>query len=137
MIYRIVGVSMLFFCLIALGLSFSGIEHVDVGIPFIAFLNNCSRQLSVVKISIPDIPPIPRWELEESHPTELFTFLASIVNALVFIGNMFVTTLNIISEFINTIIHLYQFIIIIFNNLNYFKDSLHPTPSPSIPIPVV
>ena len=50
MLMRIIGVSMLFFCLIAIGLSLSGIDHVDIGIPFMAFMNQCSRDLETFKI---------------------------------------------------------------------------------------
>lgn len=137
MIYRIVGVSMFFFCLIAIGLSLSGITHVDIGAPFLAFMNQCSRDLEAIKIEIPDIPQIPRWTVPVEEGSDILTMLASIVNFFVFFGNMFVTTLNIIVTMINVIIQLLQFLFIILRNIIHFKDTLHQTPSPSIPIPAV
>ena len=137
MIYRIIGVSMLFFCLIALGLSISGIDHVDVGVPFMAFMSQCSRDLESFKVEIPNIPLIPRWELPQDDTTDLLTMLASIVNFFVFFGNMVVTNLNIFVGLINVVIQLIQFLFIVLRNIIHFKDTLHQTPSPSIPIPVV
>lgn len=123
----------IFLCLcIAVPLAIMGYDHVTLGPSFMAFMRNVSNELESHKIAIPNIPEIPRFEPQVAEGDDILTFLANLLNGIIFIVNLLVKLVNIISMVINVIIQLVQMIVIIIKNLVTFKNSLNSTPLPVV-----
>lgn len=116
MVRKIVFSAILLCLFIAIPLSIVGIEQVELGEPFLAFVKTCDHELSDFKVAIPDIPTIPRV-----NNLGGFEF---ILNAFITFANIFVNLINIISKLLNVIIQVVQFIVIVVKNLILFKDNL-------------
>lgn len=123
----------IFLCLcIAVPLAIMGYDHVTLGPTFVAFMRNVSNDLEGFKIAIPDIPKIPKFQPQIADGNDILTFLANLLNGIIFIVNMLVTVLNSISMVINLAIQLIEALFIIIKNLITFKDSLQNTPVPIV-----
>lgn len=116
MIHKIIASLFLVCLFIAIPLSLMGIERVELGEPFLAFMSTCNHELSQFKIEIPDIPLIPQFD-------DASGFLL-VLDVLIKFVNMIIQLINIIADVVNVVIQLLQFIFIIVKNLINFKDTL-------------
>lgn len=116
-----VGISLVWFA--------GGVEphQIQLGTPFISFMNSCNRDLNSFKIAIPNIPSIPSLDAIR----EINNFWDVIVNLLVNIANAFFTflngvikLLNFLIQIINVVIELLEFIFIILKNAIVLRDTL-------------
>lgn len=117
MIKRLVLAVMLLCLFIAIPLYLLGVRKVELGTPFIAFLNRCNEDLADFTIAIPNIPSIPK-------SPNLNTFWA-ILNAFISFGNFIIGFVNIGITFINVVISFLEFIVIMVKNLISLKDVLN------------
>lgn len=109
--------SLIFVCLMfAVSLSMFGVTHVELGAPFMSFLQQTNRQLNDFKIAIPSIPLIPLMEQTN--------FFMAILNVLVSFVNGLVNLINFIITIVNIIIQLLQFVFILLNNFITMRDDL-------------
>lgn len=109
--------SLLFVCLcIAIPLAIAGYTKVELGKSGLALLNITARDLENFKIEIPDIPAIPKFNVDNGAVLVL-NFLIDIVNGLSTLINFIVDILNIVIQFI-------QYVVILIKNIITFKDSL-------------
>lgn len=120
MIKRIIVGGFLFCLLIAIPLSFLGIERVELGGPFLGFLRATSIELSKYKFEIPNIPSIP---LSDAVGTGW-----DILRVLTNFVNFFVTVINAVINIFNIIIMLFEFIGLLIKNLITFKDTVATYP---------
>lgn len=126
MIRKIIYAGIFLCLLIAIPLSLMGIEKVEPGMPFLAFLKNCNRELNDFKIEIPNIPAIP---LLDTEGNPFLNFVNGVINFLNGVSNL----INFIITLLNVVIQVIQFIFIVVKNLIIFKDTLIP-PETSEPI---
>lgn len=117
MIKRIGAFLILGCLLIAIPLAILGYEKVELGGPFLAVMNQTSKDLQNFKIAIPDIPKIPLFESPQGF--EL------VLNFLIKVTNGISGVLNFLIMLINTIIQLLEFIFLMVKNGIAFKNSLH------------
>ena len=116
MIKKIIFAGIVLCLFIAIPLALMGIQHVEIGQPFMTFMRNCNLELNQYKVEIPDIPKIPTppnpsgWQL--------------ILKAFVSFANFFVDVINVITSILSTLIQLFQFLFIVVKNLITLKDSL-------------
>lgn len=109
--------SLIFVCLMfAVSLSMFGVTHVELGAPFMSFLQQTNRLLNDFKIAIPSIPLIPLMEQTN--------FFMAILNVLVSFVNGLVNLINFIITIVNIIIQLLQFVFILLNNFITMRDDL-------------
>lgn len=133
MIKKITIVSIFLCLLIAIPLSLLGIKKVEIGPAFMSFMNTCNKDLNSFKIAIPNIPKIP-------SPPNLNGFWA-ILNAFISFGNFIIGVFNVGITFLNIIIQLIEFLIIVIKNLTSFKDVLSTqqisSSVPASPLPIL
>ena len=116
--------SLIFICLMfAVSLSMFGITHVELGAPFMSFLQSTNRQLNDFKIAIPSIPLIPLMEQTN--------FFMALLNVLVSFVNGLSNLINFIITIVNIVIQLLQFIFILLNNFITMRDDLIATANSS------
>lgn len=120
MIKRIIACGFLLCLFVAIPLALMGIEKVELGSPFLAFLKNCNRELNDFKIEIPNVPHIPNLDVQND-------FLA-FVNVVINFINGLVNVINFVVMFFNVIISVLQFLFILIKNLITFKDMLLTNP---------
>lgn len=124
MIKRIIASIILICLFIAIPLALMGYKKVELGAPFLALMNNVSKDLAEFKIEIPSIPMIPKYELQEASGG--LEVLINILNALINFVNMLITIVNALVTCINVVIQLLQVIFLVIKNLVTFKDSIQP-----------
>lgn len=120
MIRKIIFSLILFCLLVAISIKIfdSSITRVQLGTPFLSFMNSCNLELNEFKIEIPSIPSIPKVSNLDVN------FFEGILNAFISFVNGLTTLLNFVITFFNVIIQLLQFIFIVLKNLITFRDNL-------------
>lgn len=116
MIKKVIFAGIVLCLFIAVPLALMGINHVELGQPFMTFLRNCNLELNQYKVEIPDIPEIPT----PPNPTGWLLILKAFVAFM----NFFVKIINVFTSILSTIIQLFQFLGIMIKNLITLKDSL-------------
>lgn len=121
--FKKIVLSLVLVCLfIAIPLALMGYKKVELGEPFLAFMQNVSKELNDFKIAIPDIPSIPHFE--GATDGGFLEVMSNILNALINFVNVIITVLNALSTIINIIIQLLQTIFIVIKQLIGFKDNV-------------
>lgn len=119
--------SIIFVCLlIAIPLALLGIKRVELGTPFLSFMQNCSYELNDFKIAIPEIPHVPS-PYESGAWYDFLRALVSMVNFIVNICNVAIT-------FMNSIMQFFQFLFIVLKNLIKFRENLENYVYPVMPV---
>ena len=116
MIKKVIFAGIVLCLFIAIPFALMGIQHVELGQPFMTFLRGCNLELNQYKVEIPSIPEIP------SPPNPSGWLL--ILNAFISFANFFVKIINVMTSILSVIIQLFQFIFILIKNLITLKDSL-------------
>lgn len=109
--------SLIFICLMfAISLSMFGVTHVELGAPFMSFLQQSNRELNDFIIEIPSIPMIPLMEKTNA--------LMLILNVLITFVNGLSNLINFLITIVNIIIKVLQFVFILLNNFITMRDGL-------------
>lgn len=95
----------------AILLKLNGVDHVEIGQPFLSFLNKVSIDMSKWKFDIPSIPMIDSFD-SPSGWLLVLDFLINVINGLS-------TLINVIISLLNVLISVLQFI---FTMIYDFKD---------------
>lgn len=125
MINKIIAFLILPCMILALVLSFVGVQQVTFDNSYYNFMSSVNNTFNSWSFSIPEIPKIPNiknanWE----DVYELFTFLKFLGGVIVKFLNGLISVINILIMIINVIIHLLQFILSIIYCVLNFRDTM-------------
>lgn len=118
-------VFILFPCLIiALLLSFVGVQQIEFGDTYYNFMKSVSRAYSNWSFSIPNIPKIPQLNDSDFNTSGLIlTVLIKIGKAIISFFNAIVSLINVLVLIVNVVIQLIQFCLTLIYCLLGFRDS--------------
>lgn len=130
MIRKIILCLFLLCLFIAIPLAALGIRHVEIGPAFIGFMNQTSRDLEVWKLTIPDIPEIPK-PLTVDTISNGWDVLVVIGNTLISFVNFLSSIINVIIGMLNMVIQFTQYVFTLVKNLIAFTDTLKRIGTPA------
>lgn len=117
MLYKIVTYFFLPCMVLALLLSFVGVQKVEFGSQYMDFLRGVSIRLDSWSFAIPSIPSIKQISSEGGG-------LIQAINVIVSILNGFVTVINVLITIVNVVISLIQFILTLIYCVIDFRDTM-------------
>mgnify|MGYP003295773380 CR=1 FL=1 len=117
MFYKIIAF-ILFPCLVvALVLSFVGVDQIVLDNSYMTFLKGVSHNLESWSLEIPKIPSIPKMADVDGGLLEVVDILISFFNGVI-------NVLNILITIINVVISLLQFLFTIIYSVITFRDTM-------------